>query len=260
MTLLEGPVFVAGALTGLAVEMLTVPERRRATAAVAVALLGSGLVGGYDDLYGATRTKGFAGHLRALRGGELTSGMIKIAGVGFSSLAAALIAGSPPEGRSRGRVRPGAARGTAVGTAVDVVLNTALTASSANLINLLDLRPGRAIKGGLLFGAKLGIIVRFQHLGSAGRAEGASIAGPVLAAALGALPSDLAGRSMLGDCGANALGAGVAAAATGLPRSVRVVVLLVSAGLNLLSERYSFTALIEANPLLRAIDRLGRPR
>ena len=65
---------------------------------------------------------------------------------------------------------------------------------------------------------------------------------------------------MLGDCGANALGAGLGTAAAGSSRTVRLAVLIVVVALNLVSERYSFTALIEANPLLRRIDRLGRPR
>jgi len=82
---------------------------------------------------------------------------------------------------------------------------------------------------------------------------------PVLGAVAGVLPADLAGRSMLGDCGANALGAGVATAAVGsLPRSARLLALLGVVGLNVASERVSFTAVIEATPWLQRLDRWGR--
>jgi hypothetical protein len=82
----------------------------------------------------------------------------------------------------------------------------------------------------------------------------------VLGAALGTLPADLAGRSMLGDCGANSLGAGIGtAAASVLPRSLRIVMLVGVAGLNLASERVSFSAVIDRTPVLRRIDRWGRP-
>ena len=80
----------------------------------------------------------------------------------------------------------------------------------------------------------------------------------MLGAAAGSLPSDLAGRSMLGDCGANALGAGVAtAAAYTLPRPARIAGLAAVLALNLASERVSFTAVIERTPLL---GRLGWAR
>ncbi len=239
VTLLEGPVVLAGSATGLLVRCLLVrglllPGRvgrsRARTVAIGVAVLGSGLVGGYDDLRGSVQAKGFRGHFRALRRGELTSGMIKIAGVGASSAVAAVINAS-----GRPALKPG--------TVYDVAIDTALSAGSANLVNLCDLRPGRALKVAGVLG-----------LGALG-----SGAGPLIGAGAGALPSDLAGRSMLGDCGANALGAGMATAMAGWPRPVRLTLLAGLVGLNLASERYSFSAFIEAHPVLRAIDQLGRP-
>jgi hypothetical protein len=65
---------------------------------------------------------------------------------------------------------------------------------------------------------------------------------------------------MLGDSGANALGAAVAtAAARALPRSFRLLACAAVTALNLASERVSFTAVIERTPLLRRLDQLGRP-
>ena len=82
---------------------------------------------------------------------------------------------------------------------------------------------------------------------------------PAVGATVGSLPTDLAARSMLGDCGANGLGAAVATvAADRLPRPARMVALAGVVTLNLASERVSFTAVIERHPLLRALDRLGR--
>lgn len=223
VTLLGGPAAVAGALVGL----LADGGPRRGV--VAVALAGAAAVGGYDDLYGSAQARGFSGHLRALRHGRLTSGAVKVAGVGISALAAAALLGRSSEGVSR--------------RLLDVVVDVGLIAGTANLVNLLDLRPGRAAKVVVLLG--LPIV--------------AAGAGPVVGAALGSLPSDLAELTMWGDCGANALGAGLGAvAASALPRSARLAALLLVAAGNLASERFSFTVVIARRPWLRALDEWGR--
>ena len=229
VTLAEGPIAVAGLLSGLVVERWLGAPRARSLA-VALAALGSAAVGAYDDLWGSGQAKGFRGHFRALRAGRVTSGLVKIAGVGVSAAAAAA---------TLGRTRPtsGAVR------VLDLGLDTALIAATANLVNLCDLRPGRAAKVVLLLGGGL---------------FGAGAA-PAVGAGLGSLPTDLAARSMLGDCGANALGAGVATAgAATLPRPARLIVLAGLVALNLASERVSFTSVIERTPWLRALDQLGR--
>jgi hypothetical protein len=231
VTLAEGPIAVLALLAGTGLDRLLDASGRRSLP-VAVAAVGSGLVGAYDDFYGSTQAKGFRGHLRALRSGEVTSGVIKVLGVGVSAAAAAALV----QRSRRSCEQP-------VDGVMGGLLDTALIASTANLTNLLDLRPGRAAKVIILLGSGL--------LGSG--------AAPAVGAAAGSLPTDLAGRSMLGDCGANALGAAVAtAAALALPWQLRLVAFAAVAALNLASERVSFTAVIERTPLLRQLDQLGR--
>ena len=130
---------------------------------------------------------------------------------------------------------------------VDGVLTTGLVAGTANLLNLLDLRPGRAAKAGALAAAA-----------TLGGPAGGLVAGP-LGATLAVLPADLGERVMLGDAGANPLGAllGLRLAAVD-GRGARAALLAAVVALNLASERVSFTEVIEASPGLRELDRLGR--
>ena len=207
-----------------------------ATAAAALtAGLGAGGVGLYDDIVGQRpehKAKGLRGHVHALREGRVTSGLVKVAGVG----AAALVASALLPARGRG-VRRG----------VDVLLGAGVIAGCANLVNLLDLRPGRAAKVGLLVGTPL-----------ARGPAGGLLAGPV-AATSAVLPADLAEEVMLGDCGANALGAllGVGLAArTGT--TGRAVLLAGLVALTAASERVSFTQVIARTPGLRELDEIGR--
>lgn len=187
--------------------------------------VGAAAVGAYDDVAGAAQpvAKGFRGHLSALRSGRLTTGMVKVVGIGAVAVGAALLVDV-----ERAERRP-----------TEVLLDAAVVAGSANLLNLLDLRPGRALKVGLLGALVLG------QPGPAG-------------AVAALLPGDLAERTMLGDSGANACGALLGLAAVRRRPRFRTGVLVVLALLNAASEVVSFSRVIDAVAPLRWIDRLGR--
>jgi UDP-N-acetylmuramyl pentapeptide phosphotransferase/UDP-N-acetylglucosamine-1-phosphate transferase len=231
VSLLEGPAVGAGLLLGAAV------APGRAAAATVVAAAGGLAFGLVDDLTEdpSTARKGLRGHLGAMAHGELTTGGLKVLGIGATSVAAAAVAIGRPAG-------------SRLAWAADVLGAGALVASTANLVNLLDLRPGRALKA-------VGLAA-LTGLGGAG----APAAAAVLGAAAVALRGDLAEQDMLGDGGANALGAALGTAAVlGAPRRVRMLLAGVVA-LTVASERISFSQVISRTPGLRELDALGRRR
>lgn len=224
---------------GLALAAGTTVPLLAADPAGACAAAGAALAGAVDDLAdlrgtgdGATPAKGLQGHLGALRRGRVTTGTVKIVVLGGSGLLACWWAD----------------RAAGARTGWSTLVGGALVAGSANLANLLDLRPGRALKAFLALGLPLAV---------RGRPAAAAVCG----AGAVVLPPDLRGATMLGDTGANPLGAavGLGAAQTLGPRG-RLLALAVVAGLTLLSERVSFTRVIERTPVLRELDRWGRPR
>jgi UDP-N-acetylmuramyl pentapeptide phosphotransferase/UDP-N-acetylglucosamine-1-phosphate transferase len=199
--------------------------------AVVVAGLAFVVLGLVDDLVedpGGSR--GFRGHLRALAGGRLTGGGVKLLGGALAGLLVAALA-TPGD-------RPAWA----------VLLGGVVVASAANTANLLDLRPGRCAK------VFLPLWVAGCLLDPGGGAWSAGLAG----AALAALPFDLREQGMLGDAGANALGAVVGTMLLAGPMWLLSAAAAVLVALQLASERVSFTRVIEGNRVLRAADRLGR--
>jgi UDP-GlcNAc:undecaprenyl-phosphate GlcNAc-1-phosphate transferase len=228
VTLLEGPAYVAGAAAAVLLTPRLSPAVRRAAL---MAVVSAGALGAYDDLAGSGDARGLRGHLTAMRHGQVTTGAVKVVGLGATGLAAGALV----------RRRP-----------LDALLAGAVIAGTANLANLLDLRPGRALKAAALTSARLVADPR--------RPDGSALAAGALGSAAAVLPDDLGARSMLGDCGANALGAvlGVAAAAEASRRELAVRLAVLTA-LTLASERVSFTRVIESTPGLRELDRLGRP-
>jgi hypothetical protein len=246
VTLLEGPAAAAGAVIGAALAPGT-PGRARA--AVALAGTAAAAFGALDDLVASPgEPKGFRGHLGALRRGQLTTGAVKLGGIGLTGLAAATALGGSPGGTAAGAgAGRGAGRGTgtAAGTVAGTAVNAALIAGSANLLNLFDLRPGRAAKVAAAAGVAL---CGAEPLAAAPAGGALALAG-----------EDLGERAMLGDAGANALGAMLgAAAAARLSRRARAGLLAGVIALTAASEVVSFTRVIERTPPLRWLDLLGR--
>jgi UDP-GlcNAc:undecaprenyl-phosphate/decaprenyl-phosphate GlcNAc-1-phosphate transferase len=247
VTLLEGPAVAAGLATAVAV---TPGLPRRVRAGAALAALGAGGFGVLDDLAERGQSKGLRGHLGALGRGELTTGGARLLGIGAVGMMAAAVArpgGGAPSGG--GGWSGGGWSGGRAARALDLAAGGALVAGSANLLNLFDLRPGRALKVSLL-AAVPGLVAA----GPAGR-----VAAAAAGASVALLGDDLGERTMLGDGGANALGAvlGVALVAGGGRRS-RWTALAAVTALTLASERVSFTRVIAATPGLRELDALGR--
>lgn len=209
--------------------------------------LAAAAFGLFDDAYGSRDARGFAGHLRALRSGRLTTGGLKLVGIGIAALVAARsVAGIAPWGSSP----------------AGVVVAGAAVALSANLVNLLDLRPGRALKAYIVLaaaGAALaGVFVARMHAGS-GLGVGALLGVALIGPAVACWRYDLGERAMLGDAGANAMGAVAGLViVSALPLAGAAAFAAVLLAANLASERVSFSALIERVPVLAWIDGLGR--
>ena len=161
-------------------------------------------IGLADDLWSGPE-RGFVAHLRARR----TTGVLKLVGI-------------PLYGLARTRSLSGAL----------------VVGLSANALNQLDTRPGRALKAYLAAAIPLGAPLRVAVL---------------------LAPYDLREMAMLGDTGANALGALLGLNSveriTGRGRWLLVGALL---GLTALGERTSLGQLIERSPVLRRFDEWGR--
>jgi UDP-GlcNAc:undecaprenyl-phosphate/decaprenyl-phosphate GlcNAc-1-phosphate transferase len=179
----------------------------------------------WDDLQ-SSRVHGVRAHFKALGRGRVTSGIVKLV-AGLTAAAIAVLAAG--------------ARGWSLTLAIPLI------AGVANLCNLFDVAPGRALKFGFCFAVGL-ILVRPSLLPWA-------IAG--MTAAL--LPLDVRERAMLGDAGANLLGFVLGyllwarLSVAGMAIALGVVLLL-----HVTAETVTLTRIIRATPPLRWLDDLWR--
>jgi UDP-GlcNAc:undecaprenyl-phosphate GlcNAc-1-phosphate transferase len=209
------------------------------TGTVALYVLGVVALGLIDDTLageparspGPASQRGWRGHGGAALRGELSTGLMKAVG----SLGLALFA-LADGGMSTGRY----------------LLAVAVLVLATNAFNLLDLRPGRSTKAFVLLGAGLTIgSTRLGPLWSLGL-----FVAPALVAGL----YDLRERAMLGDTGANLLGAlaglWLVLTLSGTGQAVALALLLL---ITVYGEFRSISALVERTPGLRELDSWGRP-
>ena len=203
------------------------------------AAAGFGVLGFLDDMGGQPGGGGFGGHLRALRNGKVTTGLVKAV---LGGLLALMVAGIVTDG------------GGVVGWLRDGVI----VALAANLANLFDRAPARTTKVAVLAAVALAITVGLASDG--GGDGGVAVAVLGVGAAVGLAPWELRERLMQGDTGANVVGGllGLGAVAE-LGSAALWGLVVVLFALNLASEKISFSKVIDATAPLRWFDRLGRP-
>ena len=182
-----------------------------------------------DDIIGNRDVSGLKGHFKSLLNGKLTTGGFKALFGGFIGLVISIAISK---------------------NIYDIVINTLIIALSTNLMNLLDLRPGRAIKGYLL----ISIVLLFT-LGEYTRNLLLLIFPNVIAY----FNQDLKAKAMMGDTGSNVLGISIGILfVMGYPLKVRLIWLAFLIFIHILTEKYSLTKIIENNKFLNFIDNLGR--
>lgn len=189
-----------------------------------------GLVGLLDDLIGEEDVKGFKGHIKAFFKGKMTTGLLK-AGMGFLiALFIAMIFSQD---------------------IFDIAINTLIISLFTNLINLFDLRPGRAIKVFLL----MSLIMIATSIKNEYNFILYSIYGILFIY----FPLDLKARAMMGDVGSNVIGItlGVYCILT-QTMLARLIYLLILIFIHILAEKISFTKVIEKSSFLKFLDNLGR--
>jgi hypothetical protein len=189
------------------------------------------------------------GVLVALGGGK-APGRVRLGVAAIALLGLADDLWSGPERGFRAHLARGSTTGVAKAVGIPLVAlattrslrKAAVVALAANALNQLDTRPGRALKA-FVAGAAL-------------------VRGPAksyLPIAVLLAPYDLREMTMLGDAGANALGAVLGYGSVGkLTARGQFLSIAALAGLTAAGEARSLGELIERTPVLSRLDRLGR--
>ncbi len=188
------------------------------------------VLGFIDDFRGNTEIKGLRNHFRQMLKGHVTTGAAKAIGGAVVSVVIAWYFSAD---------------------ILQFIINFIVAVLSINYVNLLDLRPGRAGKGFLIYAL---LIVLFG-IGKPQTAYLCIIAVIVLVH----LYYDLRARVMMGDAGSNCLGAALGFTAVAvMPTAVKIIMAVLLIAFHWLTEKYSLSEIISRNKLLDAFDKLGR--
>jgi len=195
-----------------------------------ISIIFSSLLSGFiDDFLGENQTKGFRGHINMLLSGRLTTGVLKI----FIGIAIGFIASV-----------------VHYSDIWDIGFHTILFALTMNIINLLDLRPGRAIKGFLITVTLIMIFTGLNELW---------LLLPVITAMIIYIPGEMKEKYMMGDTGSNLLGGILGLYVIRISQiNVKLIVFFALVLLHVFGEFYSISKIIDAIPILRSIDDIGR--
>lgn len=224
------------------------------------ALAALGFLGFFDDACGDHVYRGWSGHWRAWRQDRiLTTGLFKAGGGGFVALLVSLALTHPWTG---GGSWPGG-----VVNGLSWVTGALFLALATNALNLLDLRPGRAIKAYYL-GILPPLLLLFAGLFAEAPGMPPATSRPQVAAILlwsatsllAYLPRELRAEVMIGDTGANPLGLLFGAAwLVLLPFWGQATGVLLLVWFQRYAGSVSLTETITRHPWLDRLDRWGRP-
>lgn len=214
-------------------------------------VVGVAALGLFDDAYsGASR--GWRGHGAAVKRGEFPTGLVKA--VGTLGLAAYVASGTDFPGVDGAYFDRSDGSGGLVFSAPDVLpylLTVLVLVLATNLFNIVDLRPGRAVKGLAL--VTVGCVI----------AQGSELVdgfGTYLGAVAVVAVYDLRERGILGDTGANLLGAVAGLMLVTTITSTLGLALCAAAllGITAYGEFRSISAFVERTPGFRHLDSIGR--
>lgn len=206
-----------------------VPEKIIMIYMLLFASISMSFVGIIDDSLGNRGVTGLLGHFKALFKGTLTTGAFKALLGGFVGLTLAVtISKSIP----------------------NIIVATLVVALSTNMMNLFDLRPGRAIKVYTLLAIIIFIAsAKFQR----------EVMMLIVPAVLAYFYFDLRALTMMGDAGSNVLGVSMGVfIVSSFGLAVQVVCLILLVLIHILTEKFSLTKIIENNKFLNYLDRFGR--